>query len=544
MSIVLNVNKVNLNLLDSMMPSIFNDVIGPVMRGPSSSHTAASHRIGQILRQICPPENCKVVVEFDRKGSLSTTYEGQGTSMGLISGLLGIGILDPSIVRYRDLAKEHNLNIEFQITDFKASHPNTYKIQIENLRHEKFHFIAVSTGGGMMEVQKINEYDVSIKGDYYETLVCCETILPEKIQDLFQLLVRNTVHSGIKLIQKGENSYLVNIKSRSSLFDKVTKILNNSENVTWIRGINPVMPILGGSGKELPFASVDEMLKLAELKGFDLADMAILYETSRSGIDSQGVMSLMQDIVLTIKNSIEEGLKGTRYKDRILGHQSHLILEAEKKKKIIQSQLNTIIAYVTALMESKSSMGIIVAAPTAGSTGVLGGVVFGVAEGFTEEIDTIVRAFLAAGLIGVFIADKYTFAAEEGGCQVECGAASAMAAAGLVQLMGGTARQAINASSMALQNLLGLVCDPVADRVEVPCLGKNILGATNALNAANMSIAGFDPVIPLDEVIDAMKSVGESMPSSLCCTGLGGLSITPTSIRILEELKKNRQQNQ
>jgi L-serine dehydratase len=196
-------------------------------------------------------------------------------------------------------------------------------------------------------------------------------------------------------------------------------------------------------------------------------------------------------------------------------------------------------AYVTALMESKSSMGIIVAAPTAGSTGVLGGVVFGVAEGFTEEIDTIVRAFLAAGLIGVFIADKYTFAAEEGGCQVECGAASAMAAAGLVQLMGGTARQAINASSMSLQNLLGLVCDPVADRVEVPCLGKNILGASNALSAANMSIACFDPVIPLEEVIDAMKSVGESLPSSLRCTGFGGLSVTPTSLKLHKELKKN-----
>jgi len=89
---------------------------------------------------------------------------------------------------------------------------------------------------------------------------------------------------------------------------------------------------------------------------------------------------------------------------------------------------------------------------------------------------------------------------------------------------------------MALQNILGLVCDPVADRVEVPCLGKNIMGASNALNSANMSIAGFDPVIPLDEVIDAMKSVGDSMPSSLCCTGCGGLSVTPTAIRLHKKM--------
>jgi L-serine dehydratase len=143
-------------------------------------------------------------------------------------------------------------------------------------------------------------------------------------------------------------------------------------------------------------------------------------------------------------------------------------------------------------------------------------------------------------MIGVFIADRYTFAAEEGGCQVECGAASGMAAAGLVQLMGGTAREAINAASMALQNILGMVCDPVADRVEVPCLGKNILGASNALNSANMSIAGYDHVIPFDEVLDAMKNVGESLPASLCCTGLGGLSITPSAIKIQQNLKKNK----
>jgi len=248
------------------------------------------------------------------------------------------------------------------------------------------------------------------------------------------------------------------------------------------------------------------------------------------------VISLMRDIVLTIKNSIREGLNGTVYDDRILGQQSHLIGDAERTNRIFQTPMNTIIAYVTALMEVKSSMGIIVAAPTAGSSGLLGGAIFGAAEGFTEDLDLITKAFLAAGLIGVFIADKYTFAAEEGGCQVECGAASGMAAAGLVQLIGGTARQAVNASSMALQNILGLVCDPVADRVEVPCLGKNIMGASNALNSANMSIAGFDPVIPLDEVIEAMKSVGDSMTSSLCCTGCGGLSVTPTAIRLHKKM--------
>jgi L-serine dehydratase len=520
-----------------MMPSIFNDVIGPVMRGPSSSHTAASHRIGTIIRQVCPPENGRVLVEFDRKGSLSTTYEGQGSAMGLICGLLGVSILDPSVVRYKELAEDRKLKIDFQISDFEASHPNTYRIQVENNKKEKFNFIAVSTGGGMIQIQNINGFEVLMRGDSFETLVYCDSLAGEVGPKLFQILKKSTNHSEINLFRKGQNSYLIIIKSRVSLLKEVKDLITDFKDVTWIRGIDPVMPVLAGTNEKLPFSTVDELLKSADLNGFDLADLAILYEGARAGIDREQALSLMYDIVSKIENSIQEGLKGTTYKDRILGHQAHLIFEAEKNKKIFPTPQNRIIAYVTALMETKSSMGIIVAAPTAGSAGVLGGAIFGVTEGLSDNRESIVKAFLAAGLIGVFIADKYTFAAEEGGCQVECGAASAMAAAGLVQLMGGTARQAVNASSMALQNVLGMVCDPVADRVEVPCLGKNILGATNALSAANMSIAGFDPVIPLNEVIDAMRSVGENLPHTLCCTGLGGLSMTPTSLELHKELK-------
>jgi L-serine dehydratase len=390
----------------------------------------------------------------------------------------------------------------------------------------------------MIRINLLNGFELSIQGDYFETLVYCEFQHDNMIQDIFQLLQNQTLHSEINLYnKKGENNYLIDIKSRESLSGTVSELLSGFTNVKWIRHIDPVMPILSGVTKPLPFTSVNEMMALAERNGMDLAELAILYESERAGIDSQKVISLMRDIVLNIRNSIREGLNGTIYQYRILGRQSHLIREAEKTNRIFHTPMNTIIAYVTALMEVKSSMGIIVASPTAGSSGLLGGAIFGAADGLTENIDRIINAFLAAGLIGVFIADKYTFAAEEGGCQVECGAASGMAAAGLVQLIGGTARQAVNASSMALQNILGLVCDPVADRVEVPCLGKNIMGASNALNSANMSIAGFDPVIPLDEVIDAMKSVGDSMPSSLCCTGCGGLSVTPTAIRLHKELK-------
>jgi L-serine dehydratase len=149
----------------------------------------------------------------------------------------------------------------------------------------------------------------------------------------------------------------------------------------------------------------------------------------------------------------------------------------------------------------------------------------------------VVEALLSAGMIGIFIARHATFAAESGGCQAECGAASGMAAAALVSMAGGSLEQSLAASSIALQNSLGMICDPIANRVEAPCLGKNVLAAMNALSSANMALADYQHLIPLDEVITTMNEVGASLPRSLRCTALGGLSISPAAKRIENELK-------
>jgi L-serine dehydratase len=197
------------------------------------------------------------------------------------------------------------------------------------------------------------------------------------------------------------------------------------------------------------------------------------------------------------------------------------------------------ILYVTAMMEMKSSMGVIVAAPTAGACGGLPGACIGAASAMGRSLDDMTKAMLAAGMIGVFIAAQATFAAEVGGCQAECGAGSGMAAAALVSLGQGSTLQAVGAASMALQNVLGMVCDPVANRVEVPCLSRNVMAASNALACANMALADFDAVIPLDEVIDTMDKVGKSIPYELRCTALGGLSVTKTSKEIERRLSQS-----
>lgn len=518
-------------------PSIFNDVIGPVMRGPSSSHTAAAHRIGAFIRQLREPVYTKIIVEFDKVGALATTYLGQGSAMGLAGGLLGIDMKDPEIINFKKHLSKSNFSIEYIITNLNCKHPNAYQISIHYPEKENIHILAISTGGGMFEIIELNGFKVSIKGDFYENLFFLNELPVNKLSEIKQIFTTRFSDLAIDTVRSRKDEVLINIKSGYSLKKRLPIIIQFEEYLDWNSEVSPVMPVVSGFNIKLPFTNVNEMLELAELENFSLSDLAIRYESARSGLDADSILNKMKEIVIITRNSIKDGLNGTHYKDRILGTQSKLIIEAEQSGLITKSINNKIIAFTSAIMEIKSSMGLIVAIPTAGSCGVVGGAIFGSKGELDLDIESVVRAFLAAGIAGIFIAQKYTFSAEEGGCQVETGAGAAMAAAGLVDMNGGSAKQAMAAASMALQNELGLICDPVAVRVEVPCLGKNIMAATNALNSSIMAIVGYDPVITFDEVIDTMKSVGESLPSSLCCTGLGGLAQTPTAKCLHKKLK-------
>jgi L-serine dehydratase len=302
------------------------------------------------------------------------------------------------------------------------------------------------------------------------------------------------------------------------------------------------MPIIAGRQKEMPFTTVQSLIAHAEDTGSDLGDLGLAYETCISGLTDQEVTDKMESLAHIIEASIRTGLGGTQYRDRILQQQSHLIEEAEKAGRIKDSVVNRIIACVAAIMESKSAMEVVVAVPTAGSCGTVGGAFHAVAENLGSSRDDVVKAYFAAGLVGAYFAQGPGFSAEEHGCQVECGAAAGMASAGMVQLMGGTAREALSAASMAIQNMIGLVCDPVADRVEVPCLGKNISAAVNAYASAIMAISGFDPVIPLDQVIQTVSRVSRSMPTCVKCTGRGGLAITETAVQLKIKLSGSTDQ--
>jgi L-serine dehydratase len=456
------------------MISIFNDVIGPVMRGASSSHCAAALRIGRLARDLMGGHLTHVLVEFDTHGSLPATHTSQGSDMGLFGGLLGWDAADERLPMSPTHLAQAGVQVEVRYIDCGDPHPNTYRLTVSNHR-ERHTMIAISTGGGMIEVLEIDGQRVSLDG-------------------------------GARVEISG-------------------------------RVLQPVLPVPSNPGAVLPFRSTAELHAYDNGRDEPLWRYAVQYEMARGGLPESQVLSMMVDIVRILRRSIAEGIAGTSYTDRLLGHQSGRFAEHLARGTLLNAGvLNRTVLYTTALMEVKSSMGVIVAAPTAGACAALPASCIAVAEEMGLDENAMARAMLAAGLIGVFIAGPWTFAAEVGGCQAEGGSAAAMAAAALVTLAGGTLTQATGAASMALQSMLGLICDPVAARVEIPCLGKNVLAASNAVSCANMALAGFDAMIPFDEVVGAAARVAERMPREHRCTALGGLATTPTALRLSAEL--------
>jgi L-serine dehydratase len=384
----------------------------------------------------------------------------------------------------------------------------------------------------MIEVTAVDHVPLSIKGDYVATLVAVADI----DMAMHATLKQNVAAEEIRL-HPGSGQSLIEIRSRRPLPAQVTALLASQKGVAWLRTLAPVLPVLSRRELRVPFVSSAQMLEWNRDRRLDLAGLAAVYESARGDIPEEQVCRQMESIIGILRRSIAQGLAGTRFADRILGVQSAGFKTAMETGGLLDAgMLNAMILYVTALMEVKSAMGVIVAAPTAGSCGGLPGAVIAAADAMGRSETDMARAMLAAGMVGVFIAAQSTFAAEVCGCLAECGSGSGMAAAALVTLAGGGARQAVAAASMAIQNVLGMICDPVANRVEVPCLGRNVLAASNALACANMALGGYDDVIPLDEVIDTMDRVGRSIPMELRCTALGGLSITPTSKAIEKKL--------
>ena len=288
----------------------------------------------------------------------------------------------------------------------------------------------------------------------------------------------------------------------------------------------------------MDFKSAKELLDLCEENQLPISEVmrqreCLLGETPRDAVDHRMAKAweiMRASATQPLKKPIKSmgGLIG--------GEAKKLETHYNKKKNICGDVLQKAMTYAMAVLEVNASMGLIVAAPTAGSAGVVPGMMLALQECYRISDQRIVDALFNAGAVGYLAMRNATVAGAEGGCQAEIGTASAMAAGALTALGGGTPSQITHAAAMALKNLLGLVCDPVGGLVEVPCVKRNVIGAVNAVSVADMAMAGITSRIPVDEVIDAMGRVGSLLSPDLRETGQGGLAATPTGVKIARQL--------
>ncbi|WP_436950160.1 L-serine ammonia-lyase, iron-sulfur-dependent, subunit alpha [Staphylococcus xylosus] len=285
------------------------------------------------------------------------------------------------------------------------------------------------------------------------------------------------------------------------------------------------------------FKSVKELIEMCEAQDKKIHEIMLEQEMEVTGLSEADVYAHMDKNLQTMENALDEGLAGVTSTTGLTGGDAVLIKEYLKTGKSLSgATLLDAVSKAVATNEVNAAMGKICATPTAGSAGVVPGVLFGLKPRLEPTRKDMLNFLLTSGAFGFVVANNASISGAAGGCQAEVGSAAAMAAGATVELAGGSPQQSAEAFAICLKNMLGLVCDPVAGLVEVPCVKRNAAGASNAIVSADMALAGVTSRIPTDEVIEAMYKIGQTMPSALRETGRGGLASTPTGQRLKQEI--------
>jgi L-serine dehydratase len=285
------------------------------------------------------------------------------------------------------------------------------------------------------------------------------------------------------------------------------------------------------------FHSISDLCAAAQAENLPISAIVLRDQAHNMEQSEEQLYETMLERLNIMRQSVRSGMDPTlRSTSGLTGGDSVKMRSYAQTGGVTGSFLNGAMARAIAVAEYNAAMGRIVAAPTAGSCGILPGTVVSMLEeGLCDEKAAVMALFTAGG-IGMVIAENASVSGAQGGCQAECGSAAAMAAAALVELRGGSPEQCAHACAMAIKNQLGLVCDPVAGLVEIPCIKRNVGGVVIAFSSAEMALAGIESKIPADECIQAMRSVGDSMPCALKETAHGGLAVTPTGLKLKQQV--------
>ena len=515
--------------------SLLNTAIGPVMRGPSSSHSAAPYMIGRTVRALALAPSCELVgveVRFDPSGSFAEVYRGQGSDEGFAAGLSGVPIASSA---YQEalpkLMRGEGFRFDIRIAPLaRNDHPNRVDLVVEvraadgTTRLDSFE--AVSLGGGVFNVTRLNDAPVLIDGSAHVLLVEHSTARPETILQ--------AVRNDIDLLDWSEADGLLMLRLRDMPAAQTIDRLARHHGVARVRYAGPTQAVVADRTETLLGAS--DLLQRLGPDG-DLVDYALQYECRRLRLPADAIDRLFDERVAIMMKSVEDGFSARRHAMKYLEPTARRIADTPIAAPLELGLLKTAIAAALAAMEQTTNRGVVCAAPTAGSAGIVPGTLYAIASlgaGKPQLVDFL----KVASLVGALFAVRGSYAAETGGCSVETGASAAMAAGGLAHYFGATAEQALDAASLCLMNTLGLVCDPVGGEIEIPCHARNIAGIGHVWSAVTAVLAGFQAVIAFDDLVEQTVKIGRMMHPDLRCTARGGCAATPKALDLLRRATK------
>lgn len=528
-----------------MMTTSAFEILGPIMVGPSSSHTAGALRIGLVARSLGPLPLASV--EFTLFNSFAYTYRGHGTDRALVAGILGLAPDDMRVKHSFDLAKEAGLDFSFSRVPSRLDvHPNTATITMHGQDGTTMAVTGESLGGGRVRISSIDGVAVEMTGDY-PTLFVSHKDRPGVLASLTGALGAASVNiATMRTFRKsrGGQAYTVFEVDDGVGQDLVSRLreapLISLASMVTIPGASRVA---AGTTLNSDFDSGAQLLELCRERGCSIGELMRMREYELLGATDSNPLELaknadpdsrMAKVLEAMRDETHAPLEHPEISlGGLLGGQAQMVRDKSTQygPALMGSALSMACAYAMAVLERSATMGVIVAAPTAGSAGVIPGSILAAAELLGASDEDICRALWNACAVGAVVARNASVSGAEGGCQAEVGTAAAMAASALCELMGATPETCLSAASTAIGNLLGLVCDPVRGLVEYPCQNRNAIGVSCAMSSAQLALSGVVDPLPFDEVVAAMKDVGNSLPTALRETAEGGLAAAPSAAK-------------
>lgn len=520
--------------------SLLNSVIGPVMRGPSSSHCAAPYMMAKLARELsCSNSEVlkNAVVRFDPCGSFAPVYQAQSSDENFAAGLAGAQLTDTD---YRDILprvmRGEGFQFAIEICELENNnHPNRVDLELTvetadgDVRTDLY--AGASVGGGMYYIDAINGAPVFLTGKTATVFVWGAGAVADADAIAQELAVGTNRLLGT-LVDPAHDRVEVSLQS-----------LPDAAVIAGVRGRDGVLAVRFGDASQYPVCATDDLFSTTDAviavahqqPGGALADAALVLEAQRLGLSRSATRDLFRERCELMLRVVAEGFDAKPEDNvmRFLTLRARKVRDANLPAGLGGPVLQDAMAGALSAMERDSNRGLVCAAPTAGSAGVVPGTLYGLIR-HGIDLEGATDALQVMAVIGAVFAARGTFAAECGGCSVETGASAAMAAAGVAQAYGGDAKQCFDAASMCLMNTLGLVCDPVGGDVEIPCHARNVAGVSHAFSSAMAVLAGFDAVLQYDELVDQTVKIGSMMHPDLRCTARGGCAATKTALRMVE----------